>query len=78
MTSERGDRMARALECNLVHGLAPWRRSQGDRALEMVDQQLWRKRYAGRHGVSGASGASGVRGLAALAVLAMLAELGAG
>jgi transcriptional regulator with XRE-family HTH domain len=42
------ERMARALECDLVYGLAPWHRSLEDRALELVEQELWRKRYGAR------------------------------
>ncbi len=38
-------RMARALECDLVYGLVPWQRSLEDRAMELVEQELWRKRY---------------------------------
>jgi hypothetical protein len=41
-------RMARALECDLVYGLVPWRPSLEDRAMELVEQELWRKRYTGR------------------------------
>jgi hypothetical protein len=37
--------MARALECDLVYGLVPWQRSLEDRAMELVEQELWRKRY---------------------------------
>jgi hypothetical protein len=40
--------MARALECDLVYGLVPWRPSLEDRAMELVEQELWRKRYTGR------------------------------
>ena len=42
------ERMARALECDLVYGLAPWHRSLEDRALELVEQEMWRKRYGAR------------------------------
>jgi transcriptional regulator with XRE-family HTH domain len=42
------ERMARALECDLVYGLAPWHRSLEDRAMELVEQELWRKRYTTR------------------------------
>lgn len=44
----RLERMARALECDLVYGLVPWHRSLEDRALEFVEQELWRKRYTAR------------------------------
>jgi transcriptional regulator with XRE-family HTH domain len=40
--------MARAMECDLVYGLVPWHRSLEDRAMELVEQELWRKRYTGR------------------------------
>src|ERR1700689_4448688 len=43
-----GEKMARALECDLVYGLAPWHRSLEDRAMELVEQELWRKRYTTR------------------------------
>jgi hypothetical protein len=33
------------LECDLVYGLVPWQRSLEDRAMELVEQELWRKRY---------------------------------
>ncbi len=42
---ERLEQMARALECDLVYGLVPWQRSLEDRAMELVEQELWRKRY---------------------------------
>jgi transcriptional regulator with XRE-family HTH domain len=42
------ERMARALECDVVYGLVPWQRSLEDRALELVERELWRKRYTGR------------------------------
>lgn len=45
----RLEAMARALECDLVYGLAPWHRSLEDRAMELVERELWRKRY-GRKG----------------------------
>jgi len=41
-------RMARALECDVVYGLAPWHRSLEDRAMELVEQELWRKRFTTR------------------------------
>lgn len=58
---EQLGRMARALECDLVYGLAPWHRSLEDRAMELVEQELWRKRYTGRKAVVRGQG-SGVRG----------------
>jgi hypothetical protein len=54
---EQLGRMARALECDLVYGLAPWHRSLEDRAMELVEQELWRKRYTGRK--TGNKGTSG-------------------
>jgi len=45
---DRLEEMARALECDLVYGLVPWQRSLEDRALELVEQELWRKRYTAR------------------------------
>ena len=42
------ERMARAVECDVVYGLVPWTRSLEDRALEMVEQELWRKRFTRR------------------------------
>jgi transcriptional regulator with XRE-family HTH domain len=52
ITLERLGRMARALECDLVYGLVPWHRSLQDRAMELVEQELWRKRYTGKKTVS--------------------------
>ena len=42
------ERMARALECDVVYGLVPWQRSLEDRAAELVERELWRKRYTAR------------------------------
>jgi transcriptional regulator with XRE-family HTH domain len=42
------EKMARALECDLVYGLVPWQRSLDDRALELVERDLWRKRFTAR------------------------------
>jgi len=41
----RLDEMARAMRCDLVYGLVPWQRSIEDRAMELVERELWRKRY---------------------------------
>ena len=41
----RLDEMARALECDLVYGIVPWQQSLVDRAMAMVEKELWRKRY---------------------------------
>ena len=48
ITLDRLEEMARALGCDLVYGLVPWQRSLEDRALELVEQELWRKRYTAR------------------------------
>jgi hypothetical protein len=53
ITLHQLERMARAMECDLVYGLAPWHRSLEDRAMELVEQELWRKRYTGRTGNKG-------------------------
>jgi transcriptional regulator with XRE-family HTH domain len=42
------ERMARAVGCDLVYGLVPWERSLEDRAMELVERELWRKRYTAR------------------------------
>ncbi len=45
---ERLERMARAVGCDLVYGLVPWERSLEDRAMELVEQEVWRKRFTTR------------------------------
>jgi transcriptional regulator with XRE-family HTH domain len=45
---ERLERMARAVGCDLVYGLVPWERSLEDRAMELVEREVWRKRYTRR------------------------------
>jgi transcriptional regulator with XRE-family HTH domain len=45
ITLQRLGKMARALQCDLVYGIVPWQRSIEDRAMELVEQGLWRKRY---------------------------------
>ncbi len=45
ITLDRLERMARAVGCDLVYGLVPWERSLEDRALELVEREVWRKRY---------------------------------
>jgi hypothetical protein len=40
--------MARAVGCDLVYGLVPWERSLEDRAMELVEREVWRKRYTAR------------------------------
>ena len=45
---ERLERMARAVGCDLVYGLVPWERSLEDRAMELVEREMWRKRYTTR------------------------------
>ena len=42
------ERMGRALECDVVYGLVPWQQSLEDRAMELVEHELWRKRYTAR------------------------------
>jgi hypothetical protein len=37
--------MRLAVGCDLVYGLVPWERSLEDRALELVEREVWRKRY---------------------------------
>jgi transcriptional regulator with XRE-family HTH domain len=44
----RLERMARAVGCDLVYGLVPWERSLEDRAMELVEREVWRKRYTAR------------------------------
>ncbi len=44
----RLERMARAVGCDLVYGLVPWERSLEDRAMELVEREVWRKRYSTR------------------------------
>jgi len=45
---DRLEQMAGELGCDLVYGLVPWQPSLGDRAQELVEQELWRKRYTAR------------------------------
>ena len=45
---DRLERMARAVGCDLVYGLVPWERSLEDRAMELVEREVWRKRYTSR------------------------------
>jgi len=56
ITLERLERMARAVGCDLVYGLVPWERSLEDRAMELVEREMWRKRYTAR-----ARGSTGAR-----------------
>ena len=48
ITLERLERMARAVGCDLVYGLVPRERSLEDRAMELVEQEVWRKRFTTR------------------------------
>jgi DNA-binding Xre family transcriptional regulator len=48
LTLKRLEDMARALQCDLVYGIVPWNRSLVDRAEQMAERELWRKRYARR------------------------------
>jgi hypothetical protein len=34
------------MQCDLVYGIVPWHRSIEDRAMELVERELWRKRFA--------------------------------
>jgi transcriptional regulator with XRE-family HTH domain len=45
ITLARLGEMARAVECDLVYGIVPWQQSMTDRAMAMVEKELWRKRY---------------------------------
>jgi transcriptional regulator with XRE-family HTH domain len=62
---ERLERMARALGCDLVYGLVPWERSLEDRAMELVEREIWRKRYTASPRVS-SSASQRVSGVADL------------
>ncbi len=42
---DRLGKMARAVECDLVYGLVPWHRSLEDRAMELLELNLWRERF---------------------------------
>ncbi len=46
ITLDRLGKMARAMQCDLVYGIVPWQRSIEDRAMEIVERELWRKRYS--------------------------------
>ena len=46
ITLRRLGEMARAMQCDLVYGIVPWQRSIEDRAMELVERELWRKRFA--------------------------------
>jgi hypothetical protein len=48
ITLDRLEKMARAVGCDLVYGLVPWERSLEDRAMELVEREVWRKRYTTR------------------------------
>lgn len=52
ITLDRLGKMAQALECDLGYGLAPWHRSLEERAMELVEQALWRKQFT-RKGLKG-------------------------
>jgi predicted DNA-binding mobile mystery protein A len=45
ITLGRLNDMARAMQCDLVYGVVPWQRSIEDRAMELVERELWLKRY---------------------------------
>ena len=42
------EKMARAVECDVVYGLVPWTRSLQDRAMELGEQEVWRKKFTRR------------------------------
>jgi transcriptional regulator with XRE-family HTH domain len=46
------EQMARALECDLVYGLVPWQRSLEDRAMELVEREVWKRRYVRKVGIT--------------------------
>ena len=46
ITIERLESAARAMQCNLVYAIVPYDRSIEDRAEEIADRNLWRKRSA--------------------------------
>lgn len=42
----RLEEMARALDCDLVYGLAPWGDyTLFDKTMDLLEKELWRKRY---------------------------------
>jgi predicted DNA-binding mobile mystery protein A len=44
ITLARLETLARAMHCDLVYAIVPWDRSLEDRAAEMAERHLWRKR----------------------------------
>jgi predicted DNA-binding mobile mystery protein A len=46
ITLERLESAARAMQCDLVYAVVPWDRSLEDRATEVAERHLWRKRFA--------------------------------
>ena len=42
------EKMARAVECDVVYGLVPWTRSLEDRARELGEQEVWRRKFTRR------------------------------
>lgn len=34
------------MQCDLVYGIFPWQLSIEDRAMELAERELWRKRYS--------------------------------
>ena len=43
---ERLESAAKAMKCDLVYGIVPWDRSLQERAAEIADRGLWKKRFA--------------------------------
>jgi hypothetical protein len=48
ITLHQLERMARAVECDVVYGLVPWTRSLEDRARELGEQEVWRRKFTRR------------------------------
>jgi transcriptional regulator with XRE-family HTH domain len=46
ITIERLENFARAMKCDLVYAIVPWERSMVERASEMAERGVWRKRFA--------------------------------
>ncbi len=46
ITIQRLENVARAMQCDLVYAVVPWDRSLAERASEVAERGLWRKRFA--------------------------------
>jgi transcriptional regulator with XRE-family HTH domain len=46
ITIKRLEDAARAMGCDLVYAIVPWERSLAERATELAERGLWRKRFA--------------------------------